>query len=194
MISPDYSKLYKDKKEKKLEKVSTFRIIKSFVQDGKLLDIACGTGYLLNFLEGGTGIDLNPKLINEAKSNYPNNKFFVSDCTNIILPDNSFDTIVMCMIIEHLKNPDKTLLEAKRLLKGSGNLIIVTPRKNDIFYRLFVEKDPTHFKEYTTKELASLVSKYFTIKNLKFGSVSTKIPGWITFLIKPDIIINCIKK
>jgi ubiquinone/menaquinone biosynthesis C-methylase UbiE len=194
MNTPDYSQLYKDKKAKDLSKISTFRKIKSFAKKGDILDIACGTGYLLDFLDGGTGIDINPNLVKEAKKNYPHCEFIVSNCYNIPLENEKFDTVSMCMIIEHLDEPKKALLEAKRLMKSDGNLIIVTPRKDDFFYKNFVPKDPTHIKEYSTKEFEELISKFFKIKNIEFGSVSTKIPSWTTFFIKPDIIINCVKK
>lgn len=194
MKKPNYSELYRDKKYKNLDKIKLFKLIKMLVSGKKILDIACGTGYLLDFLGGGMGIDMNYNLIAECKKNYPKNNFIVSDCYHIPLQEKQFDTIVMCMIIEHLTKPEKTLLEAKRLLKNSGNLIIVTPRRNDLFYKLFVKKDPTHVKEYTKKELLDLVSGFFAINNIEFGSVSTKIPSWMTYLVKSDILINCNKK
>lgn len=190
----DYSRQYRDKPEKDLSKVSTYGLIKSFTKkDGNILDIACGTGYLLDFLGGGTGVDIDPKLIEECKRRYPQNTFLVSNCYNIPLKDESFDTLVMCMIIEHLTEPERALTEARRLLVSGGNLIIVTPRRNDLFYKIFVKKDPTHVREYTTKELKNLVSKYFKLKNTAYGTVSTKIPGFMTKIIKSDIIINCVK-
>lgn len=194
MKNPDYSKLYKDKFNANLDKIATFSIIKSFThKDSDILDIACGTGYLLNYLGGGTGVDINSKLIEECREKYPKSRFKTSNCYNISCENGQFDTIVMCMIIEHLAEPEKALQEAKRLLKKEGNLIVITPKKDDWFYRTFVKKDPTHIKEYATKELTGLLSKYFEIDKIKFGSVSTKIPWPITHLLKSDIIVNCIK-
>jgi ubiquinone/menaquinone biosynthesis C-methylase UbiE len=191
---PDYSQLYKDKTSATLDNVSTFSTIQSWVNPrSSILDIACGIGYLLNFVGGGTGVDINHELISECKKKYPKNKFIISDCYSIPIKSDQFDTIIMCMIIEHLDKPEKALLEAKRLLKSGGNLIVVTPRKNDWFYKFFVKKDPTHVKEYTSKELKELLSKYFKIDKIRFGSVSTKIPWPITYMLKSDIIVNCIK-
>ena len=191
--APDYSRMYQDKKYADLSRVSTFRKMRSMKQPGRLLDIACGIGYLLDYMGGGTGIDWNPDLIEEAKKAYPKNEFIASDCYAIPLPDEQFDTITMCMIFEHLDEPEKALREARRLLKNGGNLIIVTPRRNDLFYRLFVPKDPTHVKEYTVPELKNVVAKFFSIKTVTYGTVSTKIPAWATYLFRSDIIVNCKK-
>jgi glycosyltransferase involved in cell wall biosynthesis/2-polyprenyl-3-methyl-5-hydroxy-6-metoxy-1,4-benzoquinol methylase len=194
-MTPDYSRQYKGKLGKDLSKISTYRIIKSLVKEGgEVLDIGCGTGYLLDFVGGGTGADINPKLIKECGERYPGSKFIVSDCYSVPLPAGRYDTIIMCMIVEHLPEPGKAMSEAKRLLKDGGNLIIVVPRINDLFYRFLVKKDPTHVIEYTVEEITKLASEFFTVEGVRFGSVSTKVPYWMTSFIKPDIILNCIKQ
>ncbi|MDP3980130.1 MAG: class I SAM-dependent methyltransferase, partial [Chlamydiota bacterium] len=136
---------------------------------------------------------IDPQLILHCKQSYPNSVFVTSDCYSIPLDSKKFDTVVMCMIIEHLKNPVHALTEAKRLLKPGGNIVVVVPRKDDWFYRFIVKKDPTHVREYNVVEISDLLRTVFTIENICFGSVSTKVPSFLTWFLKPDIIINCKK-
>ena len=45
----------------------------------------------------------------------------------IPLPAESFDTVVMAALLEHLKTPRKALEEARRLLRSRGSLVLTTP-------------------------------------------------------------------
>jgi SAM-dependent methyltransferase len=52
--------------------------------------------------------------------------------------DNKLDVIFFMDIIEHLIDPDKTLVNLKRVLKKGGYLIISTPNFADIYNRIFM--------------------------------------------------------
>jgi SAM-dependent methyltransferase len=43
------------------------------------------------------------------------------------LPDETFDTILCTDVIEHLKHPERLLMDAARMLKPGGHLILGTP-------------------------------------------------------------------
>jgi len=191
---PDYIKQYSDKDKRDLNKVSTYRTLKRLTkQDGKILEIGCGTGYLLHYLGDGIGIDIDQALIDECRKRYKKSTFLVSDCYDIPLESERFDTVVMCMVVEHLDQPMRAILEAKRVLKKNGNILIVVPNRKDWFYTYLVKKDPTHIREYDTREITDLVSGQFSGIDIGYGTVSTKIPAWMTGFITSDIIVNCKK-
>ncbi len=56
-----------------------------------------------------------------------------ADVENIPLPDNSFDKAIAVDIIEHVQSPAKLCLEANRLLKEDGELLITFPAMHDKF-------------------------------------------------------------
>lgn len=99
----------------------------------KVLDIGCGEGTRLagliknNKNKEGCGIDISKTAIQLAKTNYPYLKFIKSDIEKIPFKDNSFDLIYSAYVLEHLDNPEKLLIEAKRLLKSNGTLILIAP-------------------------------------------------------------------
>lgn len=43
------------------------------------------------------------------------------------LPDETFDTILCTDVIEHLKHPERLFMDAARMLKSGGHLIVGTP-------------------------------------------------------------------
>jgi len=102
-----------------------------FKKDGRVLDIGCGNGGYLSILRDCGwevyGIDFSEKAVRYAneKRKLANVKQAKADDLNY--PDNFFDLIAMNHIIEHLPNPKKALVGAKRVLKNEGVLTITTP-------------------------------------------------------------------
>ncbi len=61
-----------------------------------VLEIGCGTGYLLNAInpDRGVGIDLSPNMINAAKRRYPHLEFYQMDAEFLNLQD-VFDVVII---------------------------------------------------------------------------------------------------
>lgn len=100
----------------------------------KILDIGCGTGEfagLFNQLDY-YGIDIASNYIKYATRKKQGN-FKVMDATNLKFPDNSFDYILIMAILHHLNDSyvNKILLEAKRVLKPRGKVLIMENAKID---------------------------------------------------------------
>ena len=105
-----------------------------------LLDIGCGTGYLIDLLSKDskakfTGLDLSPKMIDECnKKKIKNSKFVIGKSDELPFEDNSFDVVTCSQSFHHYPETDKPLKEALRVLKPGGLYIIsdtgVGPFKN----------------------------------------------------------------
>jgi len=80
--------------------------------------------------------------------------------------DRKFDIIVASDLIEHLANPGKFLDRARRHLKISGRLCIVTPNAhslNNVFKSLLglgVESNPEHACWYDRTTLRQLLARF----------------------------------
>ena len=100
----------------------------------KVLDLMCGTGFLLNKIKTERpdlalyGIDSNEDFISFAKKNYPNIEFSVKDVFNIV-EDFKFDTIICTGGTHHLKDEMKLsfLNLIKKSLNPNGVAIIADP-------------------------------------------------------------------
>lgn len=110
----------------------------SFSSHKKVLDIACGVSLLgKTFSDQVYGFDLNPQAVKVAQKNGIQAK--VGDVEKKWdYPDNYFDIVIASHIIEHVVNPDQLILEAKRVLKKGGLLIVSTPNLAAWFNRILL--------------------------------------------------------
>lgn len=96
---------------------------------GKLLEIGAGGGrYLKRMKKRGwdvEGVDIDQNL--QSKLSKLGIKLHLGDVLDLKLPSSSYDVIVMSQTIEHVYRPRETLIEALRLLKPGGKIVITTP-------------------------------------------------------------------
>lgn len=108
-------------------------LIKTHVPEAKsLIDVGCGTGKHLSFLQASfdvEGVDLDENLIKVARSNCPNIDFTVADMTDFALPRH-FD-VVTCLFsaIGYVKTKEGLAKTLKRLAyhTSPGGLVLVEP-------------------------------------------------------------------
>ncbi len=143
-----------------------------YVKGNVVLDIACGSGYGANLLsadgaEKVIGVDVSSEAIEYAISRYNSDglSFRVGDILDLtFLPDNHFDVVTCFETIEHVKDPQRALVELARVLKPKGLLIISSPnRKLTSPGRTAIDEPLNihHTFEYLTKEFISLLDGYF---------------------------------
>jgi ubiquinone/menaquinone biosynthesis C-methylase UbiE len=176
-----------------VDHVARYEFAANYVKGKTVLDIACGTGYGSKILieknaEKVFGIDLSKESIDFAAENYTGDglKFMVGDIYEIDFPDNYFDIIVSFETIEHVNDNQKAFSELSRVLNPEGKLIISSPNRkltspgrsiNDLPNNAF------HEIEYTPKEFALILSKYFYINGL-YGQRAIKKIFLIPFVEK----------
>lgn len=105
----------------------------------KVLDIGCSQGITCILLGRENfsciGIDIEKDAIDYAKNELELEEkdtrerveFLVCDASRLNFSDNYFDTVILSEILEHLIHPEKVLLEARRVLKERGTVIITVP-------------------------------------------------------------------
>jgi ubiquinone/menaquinone biosynthesis C-methylase UbiE len=100
----------------------------------RILDLGCGPGLLARDLSNlayeGTGVDAAPGMIEMCRKRYLAEKwaapwnFELADVENLPFTDNSFDVVTAAGVIEYLRDDEKMLSEAKRVLTPKGILIL----------------------------------------------------------------------
>jgi ubiquinone/menaquinone biosynthesis C-methylase UbiE len=104
-------------------------LLKSVTDFGYHLDIGCGTGEFLNVCQQTgfkvEGVEPSQLAREQAVNNY---NLSVSEDTNLEqFKDDTFDSISMWHVLEHVPNLIKTITEFKRILNKNGKVIIAVP-------------------------------------------------------------------
>ena len=97
-------------------------------EDTLLLDAGCGSGLFSSMaIETGAqviGIDAAPGLLEVARKRNPQNNFLEEDLEAMPFADNSFHVITGFNSFQYAGSFENALLEAKRVLKPGGRLVI----------------------------------------------------------------------
>lgn len=115
---------------------------------GKVLDVGCGTGEFLSLLESGVGVDINGICVKHCLDRGLEAVKMEED----ILPfDNeSFDTLILDNVLEHISEPNQLIKELIRVLKIGGIIIIGVPLQKGY------KRDPDHKIFYNKESLLRL--------------------------------------
>ena len=103
------------------------RLVHSLVIPGsRVLEVGCGLGDLLATLEldGSVGIDISPRMIEEAKRRHPQLDLRVCDADRDPLPEGPFDAIILSDAIGLLEDIQVVLERLRPLLAARGRLIV----------------------------------------------------------------------
>ena len=101
--------------------------------DGHVLDLGCGTGKLFQRLGElypqltGMGLDLSPKMIDQAKAKNKYSDrldFTVGNAEEQPFPGDTFDAVFNTISFLHYPNPEKVLAEVERVLKPKGKFYL----------------------------------------------------------------------
>jgi ubiquinone/menaquinone biosynthesis C-methylase UbiE len=137
--------------------------------NGKLLELGIGSGYTIPHLvhQGFEvfGIDIHEKLP-DLKKGYENLNIFLikADAQNLPFIDCSFDSLVAISLLEHLNEPEKTLIEIRRVLKEDGEISFGIPMKNILTQLWFLlSRSPATHEHKSHKILVELIMKNFKV-------------------------------
>jgi ubiquinone/menaquinone biosynthesis C-methylase UbiE len=100
----------------------------------RVLDLGCGTGYLVRALAGHypdaerlVGIDAAPEMVRTASATTHDDRltFAVGVAEQIGYPDETFDLIVSTTSFDHWSDQQAGLRECARVLRRNGQLVLV---------------------------------------------------------------------
>lgn len=161
-------------------KTKTQLLIKSS-QTKKHLDIGCGTGEFLNSCKNKNiecvGIEPSDIARNKGIEKYNLNIKKNTDLKQF--KQNSFESVSMWHVLEHVYEPDQTILNLKKIITNNGTLIIAVPNYESldaiIYKKFWAAWDlPIHLNHFSVKSITKLLSNHnFTLEKkigMKFDS------------------------
>jgi 2-polyprenyl-3-methyl-5-hydroxy-6-metoxy-1,4-benzoquinol methylase len=161
------------------------QLFKRIIKKGKVLDIGCGYGYFLAACRQN-GYEVQGLDISSWAAEYTRKKLnipvVVGTLCALEAKPHSFDVITMWHFLEHTRNPRQVLLEAKKMLKEDGLLVVEVPNykgtdaqrswNNWVGWQL-----PYHFCHFTPENLIELLSQvgFEVIKTKDYHSETVKM-------------------
>lgn len=142
----------------------------------RILDIGCGTGFILERLTSiGTvyGVDINPKAV---KICWQRGLKYVTQGDILALPykQNYFDIVILADIIEHIKDDQKAIDEVYRVTKPGGIIVVHTPSQTIPWSSL--DRQFGHVRRYNKDRLKKTMTKNGKILKLSYTNFFLYIP------------------
>ena len=107
---------------------------------GRVLDVGCGTGFLLERLAergwSGVGVDLSPESVEHARRRLE--EIGAADRLTAVVgsayepPAGPFDLIALTDVLEHLEDPRACLRALREQMAPDGLLVISTPNRRSL--------------------------------------------------------------
>ncbi|RPH52286.1 MAG: class I SAM-dependent methyltransferase [Planctomycetota bacterium] len=137
------------------EHVARYRFARERVK-GRVLDVACGTGYGTAMLDA-VGVDLSLEALRYAKRHPA--AYVAADAARLPFGP-IFDAVVSFETIEHVPDPERFVAECLRVLKPGGQFIVSTPNRE-----LWSPRSPKplqrhHVKEFTKREFLTALQPF----------------------------------
>ena len=165
----------------KRQKNALFRSLKGLQKDSKILEVGCGTGRFLEFLEdkGYTnlhGIDQAEEMLKIAEKRC-HATLIRGDAFNFAFKKNSFDAVYSVRVLMHLEKPEEVINEMLRV----GKIVIFDLVNKDslsyIALRLMGKETPSEWNP----------------KSFRIRDVENKLKGKIGFKNDLEIIpVHCL--
>lgn len=116
-----------------------------FPKDSLVLEAGCGVGAQTKIISTKNpdsnfiSVDLSEDSITEAKAmikslGINNVELKQADIYNLPFKDETFDSVIICFVLEHLHNPTQALNELKRVLKKGGTIVAIEGDHGSTFF------------------------------------------------------------
>jgi 2-polyprenyl-3-methyl-5-hydroxy-6-metoxy-1,4-benzoquinol methylase len=108
---------------------------------GRVLDVGCGDGLLLTQARSrgweSWGLEVSEELVARIRVEHGFAQIFHGTLEAAAYPSAHFDAVVLINVIEHLRDPVKTVSEAVRVMRPGGILAVHTPNLGSLAARRF---------------------------------------------------------
>jgi SAM-dependent methyltransferase len=144
-----------------------YLIAAQYASGKRVLDVASGEGYGSHLIsrtaQSVTGVDVSAEAVAHASEKYrtSNLRYQCASCTDIRLPDASFDLIVSFETIEHITEHEQFLREVNRLLAPGGVFLISSPNRPEYSEKTGYNNE-YHVKELDRTELKKLLDTHWS--------------------------------
>ena len=133
-----------------------------FDRSRKILEIGCGTGYVLSGLHEAfpdlmlSGSEVSSEGLGFAAQRVPNASLFQMDARHIPFRD-EFDVVGAFDVLEHIQEDDQVLGEMRDAIRPGGGIVVTVPQHP--FLWSAVDEVAGHVRRYRTRDLVGKISR-----------------------------------
>ncbi len=135
----------------------------------RVLDVACGTGVVTRLAAERTGatvtgLDLNPGMIEVAKSATPEDisiEWQQSSAEDMPLPDDAYDVVLCQLSLQFFPDKPAALKEMRRVLAPGGRLILNVPGEMPRLFAIIA----VALERHVSPEAAGFLSAVFLLQD-----------------------------
>jgi len=155
--------------------------------EGRVLDVACGTGLNLRYLPesvGYVGVDISPEMLATARERHggtPGVSFQEMDAGSLAFEDDSFDAVISSLSTCTFPDPVAALREMGRVCRPDGRVLLVEHGRSDVgpIARLQEWRADTHFEKHACR-LTQHPLEHVTAAGLDVRETTTGLFGMLT--------------
>ncbi len=172
-----------------------YRFILKRLQGKSILDIGCGAGHFLHLVKekGMTpfGLEENKELIELSKRLYNEDLGIIQGTAEKLNTlKNTYDSIVMIDVLEHIENDREILKNMREHLKDNGRIVILVPAYQLLYGKR--DKNIGHFRRYTKSSLTEKIQNSgFKIVEARYWNMLGIVPYFIAEkILKKEFIVG----
>jgi ubiquinone/menaquinone biosynthesis C-methylase UbiE len=167
------------------------------VEKGKLLlDVSCGTGFLLKAANKSGlktfGVDISEEAVKIARTTSPESKVEAAMGEDLgIFENEKFDYVTCLGSLEHFLDKEKGLQEMRRVAKSTAKFCIMVPNSNFIYWKF--KKDGGTAQQDINEALMSRDEWVGLFRNCGLQVIGTYQDKWFSQSVKVFSSANPIK-
>jgi len=165
------------------------RLIERYVAGGTLVDVGSGAGGFVAEVAArprwrAIAVEPDPKAAEACRR--VGAQVVTARWEEARLPAGSADVITFWEVLEHLHDPVAAIVEARRVLRPHGLLVISTPNRDSLDARLFGPfwvgyELPRHLNVFSQRQLAQMLARQ------GFAPVAVAVPGGAFFAFNTSL-------
>lgn len=159
-----------------------------------VMEVGVGHGnfaeMLLKHAHRYIGVDIDPKLVEQARALNPRYRYIVADVTSPALIEETagmgVDTILACNVLEHVPEDMLAVRQLVASLPEGGHLLIYVPAFQTLYNAM--DRLAGHHRRYTRRSLASIVPQDIgRIVCMDYVNPIGGLGWWISGKMNPDL-------
>jgi SAM-dependent methyltransferase len=156
-----------------------YRLAGEFARDKDVLEAACGPGrglgYLVERARSVIGGDLDPVLVEAATRHYQGRvRVLRFDAQRLPFAAAAFDVVILLEALYYLREPQRFLSEAHRVLRPRGTLLLCLPNKEWAGFN----PSPFSMHYFSASELRGLLEQAGFRGEIRAGFPADSTNGW----------------